>query len=114
MHSKKKNESEKDRTRKVENHSWLDDLGQTRQAQVERRLLKKKMVKRRGQPPRRKRRKQQRGRGVDVQKWIFKLGIEFHPPGYLYMGPGTQLEKRLIRGDPGKNRHRLFESQEHS
>ena len=33
-----------------------------------------------------------------------KTGIEFHWPGYQYMGPGTHLEKRLKRGDPGINR----------
>ena len=44
------------------------------------------------------------GRGLDVQKWLGKTGIEFHCPGYQYMGPGTHLEKRLKRGDPGINR----------
>ena len=39
---------------------------------------------------------------MNVQKWISKLGIEFHPPGYQYICPGTKLEKRLKRGDPGK------------
>ena len=43
------------------------------------------------------------GRGLDVQKWLAKTGIEFHWPGYQYMGPGTHLEKRLNRGDPGIN-----------
>ena len=28
----------------------------------------------------------------------------FYWPGYQYMGPGTHLEKRLARGDPGINR----------
>ena len=46
----------------------------------------------------------QRGRGVDIQKWLGKTGIEFHWPGYQYMGPGTKLAKRLKRGDPGINR----------
>ena len=41
---------------------------------------------------------------MDIQKWISKLGVEFHWPGYQYMGPGTKLEKRLKRGDPGINR----------
>ena len=41
---------------------------------------------------------------MDVQKWIAKIGKEFHWPGYQYMGPGTQLTKRLKRGDPGINR----------
>lgn len=30
--------------------------------------------------------------------------MEFHWPGYQYMGPGTHLAKRLNRGDPGINR----------
>ena len=30
--------------------------------------------------------------------------MEFLWPGYQYMGPGTHLEKRLARGDPGINR----------
>lgn len=48
-------------------------------------------------------RRRQRGGLVDVQKWIGKTGIEFHWPGYQYMGPGTKLKKRLTRGDPGIN-----------
>lgn len=41
----------------------------------------------------------------DIQKALSKTGIEFHiPGGYQYAGPGTRLEKRLARGDPGKNR----------
>ena len=46
----------------------------------------------------------QRGCGFDIQKWLGKTGIEFHWPGYQYMGPGTKLAKRLKRGDPGINR----------
>jgi len=41
---------------------------------------------------------------VDLQKWLAKIGMEFHWPGYQYMGPGTKLAKRLKRGDPGINR----------
>ena len=48
--------------------------------------------------------RQQRGGRLDVQKALSKTGIEFHWPGYQYMGPGTKLEKRLARGDPGINR----------
>ena len=48
-------------------------------------------------------RRLQRGGGFDIQKWISKLGIEFHWPGYQYIGPGTNLAKRLKRGDPGIN-----------
>lgn len=29
---------------------------------------------------------------------------EIHIPGYQYCGPGTDLEKRLMRGDPGVNK----------
>ncbi|CAH3166196.1 unnamed protein product [Porites evermanni] len=50
------------------------------------------------------RRRRMIGRGLDIQKWLNKTGIEFHWPGYQYMGPGTHLEKRLKRGDPGINR----------
>ena len=58
---------------------------------------------RRKRNSRRKRRKQ-RGKGFDIQKALEKTGIEFHWPGYQYMGPGTHLAKRLKRGDPGINR----------
>ena len=51
-----------------------------------------------------KRKKRQRSYGLDLQKWLGKTGIEFHWPGYQYMGPGTHLKKRLKRGDPGINR----------
>ena len=44
------------------------------------------------------------GRGWDVQKWLAKTGIEFHWLRYQYVGPGTHLEKRLKRVDPGINR----------
>ena len=50
------------------------------------------------------RRRKQRGGLLDIQKWLGKTGIEFHWPGYQYMGPGTKLKKRLKRGDPGINR----------
>ena len=55
-------------------------------------------------PKARTRKHCQRGRGFDIQKWLGKTGIEFHWPGYQYMGPGTKLAKRLKRGDPGINR----------
>ena len=48
--------------------------------------------------------KRKRGGKLDVQKLLVKTGKEFHWPGYQYMGPGTHLEKRLKRGDPGINR----------
>ena len=34
---------------------------------------------------------------------INKLPFEAHIPGYQYCGPGTRLQKRLKRGDPGIN-----------
>ena len=55
-------------------------------------------------PRRSKRIRKQRGRGLDLQSLLNKTGIEFHWPGYQYMGPGTKLKKRLKRGDPGINR----------
>ena len=60
--------------------------------------------RRRPRASRRGRRRRMVGRGLDVQKWLAKTGIEFHWPWYQYMGPGTHLEKRLKRGDPGINR----------
>ena len=51
-----------------------------------------------------RRRYKQRGGKLDLQKALASTGIEFHWPGYQYMGPGTHLEKRLKRGDPGINR----------
>ena len=59
---------------------------------------------RKRQPIKRTTRKRQRGTGIDIQKLLGKTGIEFHWPGYQYMGPGTHLKKRLARGDPGINR----------
>ena len=53
---------------------------------------------------RRRRRSQRGGKLFDVQHLLNKTGIEFHWPGYQYMGPGTHLKKRLARGDPGINR----------
>ena len=52
----------------------------------------------------RRRRSQRGGKLFDVQKLLNKTGMEFHWPGYQYMGPGTHLKKRLARGDPGINR----------
>ena len=49
-------------------------------------------------------RKSMKGGAFDVQKALAKTGIEFHWPGYQYLGPGTKLKKRLARGDPGINR----------
>lgn len=43
-----------------------------------------------------------RGAGF-LNSVINKLPVELHIPGYQYCGPGTKLQKRLLRGDPGKN-----------
>jgi hypothetical protein len=43
-----------------------------------------------------------RGCGL-INTLINKLPIELHIPGYRYCGPGTKLEKRISRGDPGVN-----------
>ena len=63
--------------------------------------------KKRRQSPKRggvTKKRSQCGGTLDLQKMLAKTGIEFHWPGYQYMGPGTHLEKRLKRGDPGINR----------
>lgn len=42
--------------------------------------------------------------GKAINKGIDLLPIELHlPGGYQYCGPGTKLDKRLRRGDPGIN-----------
>ena len=51
----------------------------------------------------RRSRRRQAGGLLDIQKWISKSGSEFHWPGYQFLGPGTKLEQRLKRGDPGIN-----------
>ena len=66
--------------------------------------MARKSRKRTSSRSRRRRKKTQSGRGLDIQKLLGKTGIEFHWPGYQYMGPGTKLKKRLARGDPGINR----------
>lgn len=40
----------------------------------------------------------------DLHQLLANIGVEFHWPGYHYMGPGTKLKTRLQRGDPGINR----------
>lgn len=39
-----------------------------------------------------------------VNKGIDLLPLELNVPGYQYCGPGTDLNKRLRRGDPGINK----------
>uniref|UniRef100_A0A1B6KAY5 Phospholipase A2-like domain-containing protein n=1 Tax=Graphocephala atropunctata TaxID=36148 RepID=A0A1B6KAY5_9HEMI len=38
-----------------------------------------------------------------LNDFINNLPFELHVPGYQYLGPGTKLDKRLKRGDPGIN-----------
>ena len=52
----------------------------------------------------RTRKTRQRGYDVDLQKLLAKTGIEWHWPGYQYLGAGMQLQKHLKRGDAGINR----------
>lgn len=47
-------------------------------------------------------RKASSGKGI-FNKIINKLPFELHIPGYQYCGPGTNLKKRLNRGDKGIN-----------
>lgn len=47
-------------------------------------------------------RAKKRGKGL-VNSLINNLPVELHLPGYQYCGPGTNLTKRLARGDPGIN-----------
>lgn len=42
------------------------------------------------------------GSGI-VNNILNKLPIELHIPGYQFCGPGTNLQKRLARGDSGVN-----------
>ena len=61
------------------------------------------MTSKRKAHARRRRRKnritRQRGRGLDIQKLLAKTGREFHlSGGYLFAGPGIQLQKRLALG----------------
>ena len=42
--------------------------------------------------------------GKVINKSIDLLPVELHLPGYQYCGPGTNLAKRLQRGDPGINK----------
>lgn len=42
--------------------------------------------------------------GYGLIDFIVNKLPEIHIPGYQYCGPGTELEKRLARGDPGMNK----------
>lgn len=43
------------------------------------------------------------GSGI-INKLIDHLPFELHLPGYQFCGPGTKLEKRLLKGDRGINK----------
>ena len=70
------------------------------------RSSKKKRTKRKAPP-----KKRQRGGKFDIQNWIAKFGVEFHPYSlskkkrYQFFGPGTFLKKTL--GSRGSG-HRSF------
>jgi hypothetical protein len=49
-----------------------------------------------------RRRSTNKGSGL-INSVINKLPFELHLPGYQYCGPGTNLKKRLARGDKGIN-----------
>lgn len=42
--------------------------------------------------------------GKVLNRTIDILPVELHIPGYQYCGPGTKLQTRLNRGDPGINK----------
>lgn len=48
--------------------------------------------------------KKKKGKGYGLIDYIVNKLPEIHIPGYQYCGPGTELEKRLARGDPGVNK----------
>lgn len=49
-------------------------------------------------------RRRRRPQGKGIGNWLIKkVPFEMHIPGYQYCGPGTKLEKRLARNDPGIN-----------
>ena len=66
------------------------------------RSSKKTRTKRKAPP-----KKRQRGGKFDIQNWIAKFGVEFHPYSlskkkrYQFFGLGTFLKKRWDRGDQG-------------
>ena len=68
------------------------------------RLRRETRAKAKGRGGAKERSRRQTGGKVDLQKWINKLGVEFHWPGCQYMGPGTKLAMRLKRGDLVINR----------
>ena len=72
--------------------------------QLKRKQTRRKRSTSKTKPRRSPRLHPQKGGALDIQNLLSKTGVEFHWPGYQYMGPGTHLKKRLARGDPGINR----------
>lgn len=60
---------------------------------VNKSLINKKKIKR-----------ENKRNGYGLVDYIVNKLPEIHIPGYQYCGPGTKLEKRLARGDPGINK----------
>lgn len=53
---------------------------------------------------RKQKNKKKQKEGYGLIDYIVNKLPEIHIPGYQYCGPGTELEKRLARGDPGINK----------
>lgn len=53
---------------------------------------------------RRRNNKKKEKKACGLTDYIVDKLPEIHIPGYQYCGPGTNLEKRLARGDPGVNK----------
>lgn len=65
-------------------------------------LTRKSKAKAKTSKSKPKKSRTKRGKGL-INSIINKLPFEAHIPGYQYCGPGTNLEKRLKRNDPGIN-----------
>lgn len=68
-------------------------------------MLRSNIMTKRRSVTHRRDKSSKRGGGISsvINRAIDLLPIELHVPGYRYCGPGTKLEKRLARGDPGIN-----------
>lgn len=40
----------------------------------------------------------------DLQGFLSKFDLEFHVPGYQFLGPGTRFKERVKKGQKGVNR----------
>ena len=75
------------RSRKATTQTWMGRMG--------RRTKTKKATRVRRRPL-----GIQKGGAFDVQKALAKTGIEFHWPGYQYLGPGTKIEEMFSQRRP--------------